>query len=126
ASRRVAAAAEPEGVLIPMLPTEVQRILLLIGLAATGYLLILAWNEDYVQVDRAPTISAEPELGAPGAQDVPAGDVPEAPGRPDTPPASDVPDEALLDDTPATAAGGEGPVSEPAARERLIKVATDT
>ncbi len=30
-----------------MLPTEIQRIVLLIGLAATAYMLILAWNEDY-------------------------------------------------------------------------------
>ena len=29
-----------------MLPPEVQRIVLLIGLAATGYLMILAWNDD--------------------------------------------------------------------------------
>ncbi|HEX7035389.1 MAG TPA: membrane protein insertase YidC [Pseudomonadales bacterium] len=109
-----------------MLPTEVQRILLLIGLAATGYLLILAWNDDYVQVDQAPAIGAEPEVGLPDAPDVPTGEVPEEPGRPATPSASDVPDEALLDDAPAAAAGGEGPASGPAARERLIKVTTDT
>ena len=29
-----------------MLPPEIQRIVLLIALAATGYLMILAWNED--------------------------------------------------------------------------------
>jgi hypothetical protein len=34
-----------------MLPPEIQRIVLLIGLAATSYLLILAWNED-MQADR--------------------------------------------------------------------------
>ena len=49
-----------------MLPTEVQRILLLVGLAATGYLLILAWNEDYVQnearpqYDDAPVVQTNP------------------------------------------------------------------
>ena len=32
-----------------MLPPEVMRVLLLIGLAATGYMLIQAWNEDYMQ-----------------------------------------------------------------------------
>lgn len=36
-----------------MLPPEIQRIVLLIGLAATSYLLILAWNED-MQADRSP------------------------------------------------------------------------
>ena len=35
-----------------MLPPEIQRIVLLIGLAATSYLLILAWNED-MQADRS-------------------------------------------------------------------------
>ena len=34
-----------------MLPPEIQRIVLLIGLAATSYLLILAWNGD-MQADR--------------------------------------------------------------------------
>ena len=32
-----------------MLPPEVMRVLLLIGLAATGYMLIQAWNADYMQ-----------------------------------------------------------------------------
>ena len=42
---------------------EVQRIALLVGLAAAGYLLILAWNEDYMQRG-APDMSSEaPELG---------------------------------------------------------------
>ena len=26
---------------------DIQRVLILVGLAATAYLLILAWNEDY-------------------------------------------------------------------------------
>ena len=44
-----------------MLPTEVQRILLLIGLAATGYLMILAWNEDYMQPAVSADYSSAPE-----------------------------------------------------------------
>ena len=44
-----------------MLPTEVQRILLLIGLAATGYLLILAWNDDFMQGPAPETYSAAPD-----------------------------------------------------------------
>ena len=43
-----------------MLPTEVQRILLLIGLAATGYLMILAWNDDFIQ-NKTPTAYQAPE-----------------------------------------------------------------
>ena len=44
-----------------MLPTEVQRILLLIGLAATGYLMILAWNEDYMQAPADAAYSNAPQ-----------------------------------------------------------------
>ena len=44
-----------------MLPPEIQRIVLLIGLAATSYLLILAWNED-MQADRSPVSYSEAPL----------------------------------------------------------------
>jgi YidC/Oxa1 family membrane protein insertase len=46
-----------------MLPPEIQRIVLLIGLAATSYLLILAWNED-MQADRSPISYSEAPLVA--------------------------------------------------------------
>ena len=48
-----------------MLPPEIQRIVLLIGLAATGYLMILAWNDDMqeakqpVQYDDAPLLEGQ-------------------------------------------------------------------
>ena len=45
-----------------ILPTEIQRIILLIGLAATGYLMILAWNEDFIQSRPVADRSAEPLL----------------------------------------------------------------
>jgi YidC/Oxa1 family membrane protein insertase len=38
-----------------MLPSEIQRIVLLIGLAAVGYLLILAWTED-MEAAKTPTV----------------------------------------------------------------------
>jgi YidC/Oxa1 family membrane protein insertase len=44
-----------------MLPPEIQRIILLIGLAATSYLLILAWNED-MQADRSSVSYSEAPL----------------------------------------------------------------
>ena len=44
-----------------MLPPEIQRIVLLIGLAATSYLLILAWNED-MQADRSPVMYSDAPL----------------------------------------------------------------
>ena len=41
-----------------MLPPEIQRIVLLIGMAATAYLLILAWNDD-MEAAKKPTIYTE-------------------------------------------------------------------
>ena len=45
-----------------MLPAEIQRVVLLIGLAATGYLLILAWNDDAQETRMTDYYSAEPEV----------------------------------------------------------------
>ena len=44
-----------------MLPPEIQRIVLLIGLAAVGYLLILAWTED-MQAAKTPTVYSDAPL----------------------------------------------------------------
>ena len=41
-----------------MLPPEIQRIVLLIGLAAVGYLLILAWTED-MEAAKAPMVYSD-------------------------------------------------------------------
>ena len=49
-----------------MLPPEVLRVLLLIGLAATGYMLIQAWNEDYIKNADPVTYSAAPEVSGGG------------------------------------------------------------
>lgn len=104
-----------------MLSTEVQRVLLLIGLAVTGYLMILAWNEDYVQQETSVEFAPEPDVGdsvpleAPVAP--PAGEAEEAAG------ASDVPDASLI---------GEAEPRAPAERDvalegsRLIRVTTPT
>jgi YidC/Oxa1 family membrane protein insertase len=51
-----------------MLPPEIQRIVLLIGMAATAYLLILAWNDD-MEAAKKPTVYSDApiiEQGAPG------------------------------------------------------------
>ena len=76
------------------MPTpEIQRIVLIVALAATGYLLMLAWQEDYGQAP-APTRSAPPVANEAPAEtpSVPVADpgipVAEAPG--DMP--TDVPD----------------------------------
>ena len=44
-----------------MLPPEIQRIVLLIGLAAVGYLLILAWTED-MDAAKTPTVYSDAPL----------------------------------------------------------------
>lgn len=102
-----------------MLPTEIQRILLLIGLAATAYLMILAWNDDYVSKPGTQTYAATPQPQAsaelPQLPDVtaPAADV-EA--------SSDVPDASLISgvaDVPSVAP------KQVAIQDRLIKINTD-
>jgi YidC/Oxa1 family membrane protein insertase len=99
-----------------MLPTEVQRILLLIGLAATAYLLILAWNEDYLQSQAPVEFGAEPELMDSGPADAPA-------PRDETPVESDVPDPAMLGEATAPP---PSPMTEPVSEDRLVRVTTDT
>jgi len=106
-----------------MLPAEVQRILLLIGLAATAYLMILAWNRDYLQSAEPLQYSEQPDLESAVDSGQPRVDVP-----PPTAPAaalSDVPDPSLVAPAtePAEAPDSAGPV---VAEQRLIKVTTPT
>ncbi len=101
-----------------MLPTEVQRILLLIGLAATGYLMILAWNEDYIQNQAPPEYSATPEL-TPANGDAPLLPATPAEGGSN---ASDVPDESLI--ASEASEGSSAVAPEPASADRLVMVET--
>ena len=80
-----------------MFPAEVQRIILLVALAATGYLLILAWNEDYIQNAEPTRYSDAPTVSSGSA------DVPDAAAA--TPPASDVPDASLIGTQPGESLG---------------------
>ena len=48
-----------------MITAEMQRILLLVALAATAYLLVLAWNDDYIKGHVAPGASSAPVATAP-------------------------------------------------------------
>ena len=108
--------------------TEVQRIVLLVALAVLGYLLVLAWDEDYgraakeavatrapaVEIaDAPPAANAAPEQPALG-DDVPASD--------DVPPVDDVP---TADDVPGA---GFATTAEPAVplvdEQRLVHVTT--
>ena len=103
-----------------MFTPEIQRIVLLVGLAAAGYLLILAWNEDYMQPDEPIAPSAAPELG---------GDplVPEA--APTSVPSgsltgSDIPDDSLIGTPQPEEARRETPAE--ADPGRLVRVSTPT
>ena len=103
-----------------MFTPEIQRIVLLVGLAAAGYLLILAWNEDYMQPDEPIAPSAAPELG--GDPLVPEAAPTSVPSGSST--GSDIPDDSLIGT----------PQPEEARREthaeadpgRLVRVSTPT
>ena len=110
-----------------MLPPEALRIVLLIGLAATGYLMIQAWNTDYVSNQETVTYSEAPALADGGSQ-APISAVPDAPPpvqTSDSAAGGDIPDESLLSD----GAESEAPASQPAAAvgaDRLVTVFTPT
>lgn len=100
-----------------MLPTEVQRILLLIGLAATGYLMILAWNEDFNGSREVPEYTTAPEVQSLSA-DVPGQDD-EAPA-----PASDVPDDSLISTDEVRPQAVEPVAQAGGVSDRLVRVET--
>lgn len=98
-----------------MISPEVQRIALLVGLAVTGYLMILAWNEDYLQSRPAAQRASAPELGeasVPESAPEESSDIPDASFIGAAAPAAA--DEALPD------MGGED------AKARLVRVSTSS
>ena len=105
-----------------MLPTEIQRIVLLIGMAALGYLMILAWNDDYGQSVNADSYSSELELAGADAGIAPSVAAPTAVVGTGN---SDVPDDSLLapESTTESATVAANPAA-PLDQGRLIKVTT--
>ena len=98
-----------------MSPNEVTRYFLLGGLMVVGYLLVLAWNEDFGSGTRpisAVTAAADPILDL-------AQEVPSAPSAPKLESNSDVPEMS-----PEPAAAVE--TALPFASEGLVRVKTDT
>ena len=98
-----------------MSPNEVTRYVLLGGLMVVGYLLVLAWNEDFGSGTRpisAVTAAADPILDLPQ-------EVPSAPSAPKLESNSDVPEMS-----PELAAAVE--TALPSASEGLVRVKTDT
>ena len=108
--------------------SEVQRIVLLAGLAATGYLLILAWNEDYMQPGPSASQSEAPELEDAPTISLPApfpGDdmeVPPSAASSDVPDASFIGAQTPVD--PASSAALEPSAAADAGR--LVRVTTPT
>jgi len=111
-----------------MIPTELQRLILMIALAATGYLLILAWTDDYGDQTTRNRVAAAPDLvtnttslpAVAGAdQDLPA----LAPVNGATAD-SDVPDASLLVPQGSTAPQPSAVTST--ANNQLVKVFSDT
>lgn len=95
-----------------MLPPEIQRVVLLIGMAATAYLLILAWNDD-MEAAKVPTVYSEAPLMTqeePFTAPVPTEVDEFAPAEADIPPPSAA--DAFADSTRADTAN------------RLVKVET--
>ncbi|MFP6814047.1 MAG: membrane protein insertase YidC [Pseudomonadales bacterium] len=118
-----------------MLPTEVTRILLLIGLAVAGYLLILAWNEDYIRSAPTPDYAPAPVPQATGPSMLPQV-LPPGVGQPLSAPVAGASDPGVLagqseSDVPAASliSGVEvaprGPVAAAAVgSDRLVYVKT--
>ena len=104
-----------------MLPPEIQRIVLLIGLAATGYLMILAWNED-MQSERVPVQYTDAPLVG-DSQESPSAVPPPQTAQQSQPEQSDVPSDSLLVDS--TEAVPSVPTSQPAeTTSQLVEVLT--
>ena len=102
--------------MIPAISPEVRRIALLVALGITGYLIMLAWNEDYMQPQTATDRATAPELdGAAlsGPAPTPAADA-----------ASDIPDASFIATPGSPADQVVAPVRDADAADRLIRVTT--
>ena len=99
-----------------MISPEVQRIGLLVALAIVGYLMILAWNDDYIQSQPAAERATAPELdGAALSGPAPAADS-----------TSDIPDASFIGTTAPTPDHAVVPSLGGGAPDRLIRVTTPT
>ena len=100
--------------MMPTISPEAQRIVLLVALGITGYLMILAWNQDYMQPQPATERASAPQLDGPA----PSGPASVAV------PASDIPDASFIGAPAPAADQAVSPVGDAGAAERLIRVAT--
>ena len=106
-----------------MVTTEVQRILLLVGLAATGYLMLLAWNEDYLRGGSSSSTVAPQSSEQYDTADIPSdmpSDIP-AVSRPERT-HSDIPDDSLIGSSEVSSSAVAAAVQP--GRRQLVKVTT--
>ena len=103
-----------------MLPPEIQRVVLLIALAATAYLLILAWNDD-MEAARKPVVYSDQPLSSSNSQQ--ASDTPVVTAPVDD---SDIPSAELLVESPGTVEPSETtPAASAPAQSQLVEVQTE-
>ncbi len=102
-----------------MLPPEIQRIVLLIALAAVGYLMILAWNDDAKQARQTTTIADTPLAANQNAADV----IPNTPAQSGTTGNSDIPDATMVAGSSAASPTQQSPVAQ---NNNLVAVDTPT
>ena len=93
-----------------MISPEMQRIALLVGLAVTGYLMILAWNEDYLQSKPVAERASAPDLGEASLSE------------PALETASDIPDASFINAPPVAEVPPTGGREQ--AEARLVRVST--
>ena len=96
-----------------MITAEMQRILLLVALAATAYLLVLAWNDDYIKGRVPPGGSSTPIAAAPIT------DAPDSFAE-----AREIPKSTSTAATETTASQPAGSATPPPATDRIVKVST--
>ena len=114
-----------------MLSAEVNRVLLLLGMGITGYLMILAWDRDFVQGEQTASdyTQSQPPLEAPAPSSADPSLPTLAPQGDAAAVESDVPDAALVaasaaPGAEASAAAGAAPAPAAGAGDRLVRVTT--
>jgi len=114
-----------------MLPAEVQRIVLLVGLAVTAYLMMLAWTDDYGQTGVTENYNQAPVVSTPinGILSSPQalGDLPEESSI-EQQGSGDLPDESMIapaDDGVVNTSPSTLGIGAVASADRLVHIKTD-